>query len=163
MPAALPGDVAVVTATVAVEPAVAFEVFTTQIDLWWRRGQRFRNAPGGRGTLFLECRHDGRLFESVASAAGETVIEIGRVLTWTPPSQLVLRWRNRNFAPQEFTRVEITFEPCTAGTQVTVRHSGLASLRADHPARHGLAPPEYVRMMGLWWADQLISLRGRAG
>jgi uncharacterized protein YndB with AHSA1/START domain len=156
------GDVAVVTVTVDAEPDVAFDLFTAQIDQWWRRGPRYRNAPGGGGTLYLECKPEGRLFESFPGAGGETLIEIGRIVTWSPPSQLVFRWRNRNFAPHEFTRVEITFEPCPNGTQLTVRHSGLASLRPDHPARHGLAPPAYVRMMGLWWADQLTSLRERA-
>lgn len=35
---AAPGDQATIAVLVAVEPAVAFEVFTQEIDLWWRRG-----------------------------------------------------------------------------------------------------------------------------
>jgi hypothetical protein len=42
---------------------------------------------------------------------------------------------------------------------VTVTHSRLATLRADHPARHGLPPAEYIRMTAMWWSDQLTSLR----
>lgn len=152
------GDVATVTAMIGVDPATAFEVFTTQIDQWWRRGPRFRNAPGDSGLLYLEPKVGGRLFESVRSPAGETVIEIGRVLEWSPPSRLVFKWRNSNFAPDESTQVEIRFEPCSTGTRVTVRHSGLSSLRADHPARHGLQPSAYVRMIGLWWGDLLSAL-----
>ena len=152
------GDVATVTATVGVDTATAFDVFTTQIDQWWRRGPRFRNAPGDKGLLYLEPKVGGRLFESLRSPTGETVIEIGRVLEWSPPSRLVFKWRNSNFAPDESTHVEIRFEPCAAGTRITVRHSGLSSLRADHPARHGLPPPAYVRMIGLWWGDLLGAL-----
>jgi hypothetical protein len=42
---------------------------------------------------------------------------------------------------------------------VTVTHWGWSTLRADHPARHGLAVEAFVQMMGLWWADQLQSMR----
>jgi uncharacterized protein YndB with AHSA1/START domain len=154
----LAGDVATVTATIGVDAATAFDVFTSQIDQWWRRGPRFRNAPGDSGMLYLEPKVGGRLFESVRSPDGETVIEIGCVLEWSPPSRLVFKWRNSNFAPGESTHVEIRFDPCTTGTRVTVRHSGLSSLRPDHPARHGLAPSAYVRMIGLWWGDLLSAL-----
>ena len=152
------GDVATVTATIGVDPATAFEVFTTQIDQWWRRGPRFRNTSGDTGLMYLEPKVGGRLFESSRRPDGETVIEIGRVIEWSPPSRLVFKWRNSNFAPDESTHVEINFERCAAGTRVTVRHSGLSSLRADHPARHGLAPSAYVRMIGLWWGELLGAL-----
>ena len=39
-----PGDQARVTVGVAVPPEEAFRVFTQEVDLWWRRGRRFRNA-----------------------------------------------------------------------------------------------------------------------
>lgn len=38
------GDQATVSISVAVEPAIAFEVFTQETDLWWRVGGRFLNA-----------------------------------------------------------------------------------------------------------------------
>jgi len=161
---AKPGDVATVTATVEVDPATAFGVFTSQIDQWWRRGPRFRNEPaaGDRGMLYLEPRLGGRLFESIRGAGGEAVIEMGRIVAWSQTALLAFQWRNSNFAPHESTHVEIRFDPCAAGTRVTVRHSNLSSLRADHPARHGLEPAAYVRMIGLWWGDLLTALRRRA-
>jgi len=160
-----PGDVATVTATVNVDPATAFEVFTTQIDQWWRRGPRFRNEPidGDRGIVHLEPRLGGRLFESIRHGAGETVVEIGKVVEWTPPSRIAFAWRNSNFAPGESTHVDIRFDPCIFGTLITVRHSNLSSLRPDHPARHGMQPSAYVRMIGLWWGDLLTALRRHAG
>ena len=48
------GDQATVSIIVAVEPAVAFEVFTQETDLWWRRGLR----PTITGTR-VTVRHRG--------------------------------------------------------------------------------------------------------
>jgi hypothetical protein len=50
-----------------------------------------------------------------------------------------------------------------AGTLVTVTHSGLSALRSDHPARHGLQGSDFSRMIGLWWGDQMNSLREICG
>ena len=36
-----------VTTMVAVEPALAFAVFTEELDLWWRAGPRFRTQGWG--------------------------------------------------------------------------------------------------------------------
>ena len=75
----LAGDKATVTVTVPVDIAEAFRVFTEEIDLWWRRGRRFRNAPGDSGLIRLEPGAGGRVFESFGSGAGATVIEVGRI------------------------------------------------------------------------------------
>jgi hypothetical protein len=48
------GDRATVSVTVAVTQAAAFEVFTREIDLWWRRGPHF--AP----TIRLDMGFMGR-------------------------------------------------------------------------------------------------------
>jgi uncharacterized protein YndB with AHSA1/START domain len=159
---ARPGDQTRVTVSVAVPPEEAFRVFTEEIDLWWRRGRRFRNAPGDRGLVALEPGVGGRVFESFATEAGETVVEIGRTRVWQPPERLVFEWRAANFAAHESTEVEVSFEPTPTGTQVTVVHRGWSALRADHPVRHGLDSPAFVRMMGMWWGDLLTSLRLRA-
>lgn len=47
-PALRPGDKARATVFVAVTPADAFEVFTKEIDLWWKQGPKFRIAAGAR-------------------------------------------------------------------------------------------------------------------
>ena len=59
-----PGDQARVIVGVAVPPEEAFRVFTQEVDLWWRRGRRFRNAPGEQGIVCIEPGVGGRLFES---------------------------------------------------------------------------------------------------
>lgn len=157
-----PGDQASATVTLAVDPATAFTIFTEEIDRWWRRGVRFRNAPGDRGFIRLEPGVGGRVFESFDAGGAETVVEIGRATVWDPPHRLLFEWRNSNFAPSERTEVEVVFRASASGTRVTVVHRGWSALRPDHPARHQLEAAQLARMVGLWWGDQLTSLRLRS-
>jgi hypothetical protein len=153
------GDSARVEVHVGVQPAVAFEVFTAEIDLWWRHGPRFRFGGRQTGSLHFEPGVGGRLFESFGKGSNARVIEAGRVTVWAPPSRLVFDWRNLNFAPEETTEVEVIFEAMGSGTRVTVEHRGWAALRPGHPARHGLVGPMYSRELGLWWADLMSAMR----
>lgn len=152
-------DAARVTVSVAVPPAVAFDIFTRDIDRWWRRGIQFRNARGRRGFIRLEPHIDGRLFESVDGESGPRVIEVGRVSAWNPPDRLAFSWRNANFAPEEVTEVEVSFRATAHGTLVSVVHRGWSALREDHPARHGHSGAPFYRMIGLWWGEQMAALR----
>jgi uncharacterized protein YndB with AHSA1/START domain len=158
------GDQARVSVRVEVEPAEAFRVFTREIDLWWRRGARYRASGAATGgILHLEPHLGGRLLESYDSPAGPHVMETGRVTAWEPPARLVLEWRGVNFAPDEATEVEVVFEPSGGATLVTLTHRGWSRIRPDHPARHGLETAAFVRMLGLFWGDLLTSLREHAG
>jgi uncharacterized protein YndB with AHSA1/START domain len=154
-----PGAAVRVTTTVAVDPATAFAVFTDEIDLWWRRGPRYRFRAGQAGRLVFEPGAGGRLVER-DEAGGE--YEVGRVRVWEPSRRLVFGWRGIDFAPGEETEVEVRFERVAAGTRVTLEHRGWDALRADHPARHGLAGTALASRVGLWWGDQLNALRARA-
>lgn len=155
-PSTLPGDQSTVTVSVAVPAEEAFAIFTEDIDLWWRRGPRFRSLMGDRALICIEPGLNGRVFESFASGQGEErVIEIGRTKVWDPPHRLLFEWRISNFAPTEHTEVEVLFAPSAAGTHVTVIHRGWHAIRHDHPARHGLQGAGFIRMNGLWWGDQM--------
>jgi len=154
------GDSARISVSVAVPPPLAFEIFTEEIDRWWRRGIKFRHAGARAGFLRLEPELGGRLFESIDGAAGAHVVEVGRVRLWEPPHRLAFTWRNASFAPHEQTEVDVQFSPISAGTLVTVTHRGWSSLRADHPARHGLHGGAFAGMIGFWWGEQMSSLRG---
>ena len=113
--------------------------------------------------LCLESKLGGRLFESFETSSGDRKVqESGRVTCWEPPRLLVLEWRALNFAPEERTEVEVRFEPSPGGTLVTITHRGWSRIRADHPARHGQAPPQFLRGMGLWWGELMSSLRERS-
>ena len=152
------GDRATVSVSVAVSQTDAFDIFTREIDLWWRRGPRFRfgREPG---ELTFEPSLGGRLFEAFSSESGTHVREVGRITVWEPPSRLVFNWRNVNFADDESTEVEVLFAPTDTGTLVTVQHRGWGALRAGHPARHGLQGAAFSRMIGLWWGDLMTGLR----
>jgi uncharacterized protein YndB with AHSA1/START domain len=153
------GDSARVSVAVAVPPALAFEIFTEEIDRWWRRGGKFRHAGSRGGILRIEPEVGGRLFESIDGGDGPHVVEVGRVRLWEPPQRLAFTWRNANFAPDENTMVDVEFLATAAGTLVTVTHRGLSALRTDHPARHGLQGADFSRLIGLWWGEQMSSLR----
>lgn len=157
------GDQAKVTVLVDVEPAVAFEVFTQEIDLWWRRGVAYRVAGREPGTLLLEGKVGGRLFEQYDGPAGPRVHEAGRITAWEPPARLAFEWRAVNFAPGEVTFVEVTFTPTESGrTQVVLVHRGFAALRPDHPVRHGEPPAAFIARLGSWWGQLLTSFREHA-
>ena len=153
------GDRARVSVSVAVPPSLAFELFTADIDRWWRRGLKFRHSASSSGLLRIEPEVGGRLFESFDSGGSLHVIEVGLVEVWEPPRRLSFTWRNANFAADESTAVDIEFAPIQSGTMVTVTHRGLSALRADHPARNGLQGADFSRMIGLWWGEQMSSLR----
>ncbi len=156
VPPTLPGDQSTVTVSVSVTPEEAFVIFTQDIDLWWRRGPRFRGLTGDRTLIHIEPGLNGRVFESYSlNHSDERIIEIGRTKVWEPPSRLLFEWRISNFAPNERTEVEILFVASGAGTRVTVIHRGWHAIRQDHPARHGLPSAEFIRMYGLWWGDQM--------
>lgn len=153
------GDQATVSVFVAVAPADAFDVFTQETDLWWRRGFKYRLAGRRPGTVYFEPGVGGRLLESFETESGTRVYETGVVTVWDPPSRLVVKWRNSNFSPGESTELEVLFEAWGQGTRVTVQHRGWSALRTGHPARHGLEGAAFSRMMGLWWSDLLTSMR----
>ena len=152
-------DVVTVSVTVSADPAAAFAIFTSETDLWWRSGPKFRIAGKRPGVLRFEPWLGGRLMEQVESPSGPQVFTQGNITVWQPPQQFQFEWRGMNFAPGESTRVQVVFEAVPTGTRVTVRHSGWAALRADHPVRHGKDGPAFIRMMGLWWGDLMASFR----
>lgn len=152
------GDQVRVSVMVRVPIESAFELFTGEIDRWWRRGPRFRHAGAASGFVHIEPGVGGRIFESIDHEDGASVFEIGRISAWDPPNRFVFSWRNANFGP-ETTEVEVNFRDTRGNTTVEVTHRGWSSLPHDHPVRHGLHGAAFARMIGLWWGDQMSSLR----
>lgn len=165
MSAATPGDRVSASVFVEAPPEIAFEVFTEQIDTWWRHGMKFRVGGRGLSVLHLEPRMGGRLFETIAAPGSEAshVVQTGTVTAWNPPHALQIEWRGVNFAPHESTTVSVAFEPRRDGTQVTLVHAGFAALPVDHPVRHGKGVAQFIAQMAMGWSDEMSSLRMRAG
>jgi uncharacterized protein YndB with AHSA1/START domain len=154
-------DAVTVSIDVDVEPALAFAVFTEELDTWWARGPRFRFLAPYEGTLVLEPGVGGRLLH-VADATAGRVFVVGAIEVWEPPHRLALSWRLPNFAPEQSTRVSVRFEPVGQGTRVSVTHSGWDALPARHPARHGLGGHDFVMLRGHWWGDVLAAAKRHA-
>jgi len=149
------GDTASASVFVRVAQADAFDVFTREVDLWWRQGPQFRIAGRRRGRICFEGGLGGRLFESFDGRTFET----GKITLWEPPARFEFEWRGVNFKPHERTKVEVTFASSGGGTMVTVRHSGWSALPDDHPVRHGNTGVDFSRMIGVWWGQLMTSLR----
>lgn len=123
------GDKARATVHVAATPQVAFDLFTREIDAWWRRGIKFRASGREAGVLCFEGGVGGRLFETFTVDGQEQLVVVGTITAWEPPARFVFDWRNRNFAPHEKTEVEVRFEAAGEGTRVTVEHRGWSAIR----------------------------------
>ena len=147
-----------VTATtiVAADPATAFEVFTTEVDVWWKRGPRFRPSLRGKGVLRFEPGVGGRFLETYQDGS---TFEFGRVTVWAPGERLVFQCKARDFAPDEFTEVEVRFAAEGASTRVTLENRGWERFPDDHPVRHGMGEPAFSDVMSVWWADLLVGLQ----
>lgn len=148
----------VATTLVAADPATAFDVFTAQVDAWWKQGPRFRPSVRGAGVLRFEPNVGGRLLEIYDDGSS---FEFGRVTVWEPGRRLVMQMQARAMGPGEFTEVEVRFEAAGDDTRVTVEHRGWDKFPPDHPVKHGLEEAAFGDVMGVWWADLLVSIKAR--
>lgn len=113
----------------------AFEVFTTQVDLWWPVGHRKFGKFGKSDQSVMRFAREvgGRFLER--SSTGEEV-ELGKILGWEPPDRFAY-----SFYPGAIdkpTEVEVTFRSHGDHTVVTVTHaeakSDLGDLWGDRAA-----------------------------
>jgi uncharacterized protein YndB with AHSA1/START domain len=146
----------VVALRVKATPARAFEVFTTEIALWWRPNPLFQFTPRSPGVLAFEPGEGGRFIETLPNGK---VFEIGRIRAWEPPSRLVFGWRQAAFAPGQDTEVEVRFEPVGEETRVTVEHLGWDSVPQEHVARHHFPDQLFLLRHGEWWQALLASMK----
>jgi len=145
----------VVSTFVALAPTRAFEIFTRDIDAWWKRAPRYRQLPGQAGAMRFEGSPASRLVEQ----QGEQVIVIGRVLTWEVGKRLTFEWHDAMLSAADRTTVDVRFEPHKSGTRVTLEHRNVGGLPGDHRVRRGLSGEAFEAMLGYLWADLLASYR----
>ncbi len=143
------GDSVTATVEVAVDPDIAFDVFTGEIGTWYRRN-RFTVFDVGRTVdVRFEPRVGGRLLDVYDRASGEGR-EMGRVVAWEPGRRLV-------FTDNHATEVEVRFKAVRGGTRVTLEHRGFDRLprdEADHVRRYG-----WPQVLG-WFAGHLAGHTG---
>jgi hypothetical protein len=98
---------------VGIDPDTAFQIFTDEIDAWWKRGpHNFYNGKRAVAMRF-EPGVGGRYLEVYDDATGD-VLEIGRITVWEPGRRLA--WR----MSLDDTEVEVRFEAISAGTRVVL-------------------------------------------
>jgi uncharacterized protein YndB with AHSA1/START domain len=154
-------DSVTVSIEIAVPPAVAFAVFTEDLDAWWQRGPRYRFLAPYQGVLRLEPRAGGRLLHVRDDDARDEFV-VGQVRVWDPPGRLAFSWRLPNFTAEQSTEVEVRFEAVADGTRVTLTHGGWDAVPPEHPARHGHVERAFVLFKGRWWADVLGAAKRHA-
>jgi uncharacterized protein YndB with AHSA1/START domain len=140
---------------VAVDPTTAFEVFTEDIDAWYKRGPHsFKDSKRAVAVRF-EPGVGGRLIEVHDPVTGEG-IEWGRVLVWEPGTRLVFADLLSSAPPAPLTEVEVRFASVEGGTRVTLEHRGLDRLPPDVAAqkrKYG-----WVTLLG-WFDEHVASAR----
>jgi len=111
-----------VTVRVAVDPATAFDVFTSEIDDWYRKGATVLTQAARGSTLRFEPGVGGRLLE--IRDDGAPPVTRGQITVWEPGARLL-------FVDRREAEVEIWFQAFDEGTRVVLEHRGLDKLPPD--------------------------------
>jgi hypothetical protein len=109
---------------VAVDPATAFEVFTEEIDAWYRRGPHNFADPARAVGIRFEPGVGGRLIEVYDATTGEGHTA-GEIVVWDPGRRLV-------FVDNRKTEVDVRFE---RDGEAATRHSRAPRPRTPPPRR----------------------------
>lgn len=126
-------DTVSATVEVAVDPAVAFAIFTEEIGQWWRPGPINWNDSKRAIGIRIEPGVGGRWIEVYDAATGEG-FECGRIQVWEPGVRLVFLYKDAGHVIDD-TEVEVRFEAIEGGTRVTLEHRGWERVSADIAAR----------------------------
>lgn len=131
--------------SVKAPPEVAWRVFTEKLGTWWPL-TTYKIGASRAVDAVIEPREGGRWYER--GEDGSTC-DWGRVLSWEPPSRLLLSWQitaDWRFDPALVTEVEVRFIPDGAGTRVELEHRHLdrygaraAEMRGIFDSEHGWA------------------------
>jgi uncharacterized protein YndB with AHSA1/START domain len=135
----------------------AFEIFTNEIGLWWRRDTPYWNDPERGLTIRIEPWVGGRFLEIYDLESG-TGFEVGRVTAWEPGRRLALTWTQVGWPPGVSTDVEITFEPVAEGTLVRLEHSRFEAVPDAERYLPGY-DAGWKEALG-WFAERVSARRG---
>jgi uncharacterized protein YndB with AHSA1/START domain len=136
-------------------PAVAWRVFTEEMGTWWPLATH-KIGTAKAVDAVIEPRVGGRWYER--GEDGSTC-DWGRVLSWEPPTRLVLSWEitaDWKHDPDLKTEVEVRFvAEGKHGTRVELEHRRLDLYGARHDEMRGIFDSE----MG--WKGLLDALAAR--
>jgi uncharacterized protein YndB with AHSA1/START domain len=110
---------------VAVEPARAFEIFTTHVREWWNRAYTASPTKAAIADVVFETTTGGRWYERGVDGSE---CEWARVLASEPPYRLLVNWH----VAGKPTELEVTFSgPAPRRTDVTIVHRGFEAFGDD--------------------------------
>jgi len=116
---------------VAAPIALAFEVFTAQIESWWPMASH-HIGEADCAAVVIEPRAGGRWYERGVDGVDGVW---GEVLVWEAPRRVVLLWQLNaqfRFDPAIRTEVDVRFIAVDAHhTRVELEHRGLEAYGAD--------------------------------
>ncbi len=113
------------TFRVNLDPARAFELFTSEIHTWWPLGTHAVDTKAVEACAF-EGREGGRFYERHAS--GDEHLW-GTVLAWEPPGRLMFTFHPGG-TPDEAQEIEVLFLDEDDGTLVEFESRGWENLDA---------------------------------
>jgi uncharacterized protein len=108
---------------VDVSPTEAFELFTDEIGLWWRKDTPYWNDPERALAIRIEPGVGGRFIEVYDLDEG-TGFEVGRVTAWEPGERLGVTWTQLGWPEGISTDIEVSFEAVDDGTLVRLEQTG---------------------------------------
>jgi uncharacterized protein YndB with AHSA1/START domain len=131
------------TVTVDCTVEEAFRIFTTDATSWWPVASHSIHGETVEQVVF-EGREGGEVYE--LTGAGECG-HWATVLTWEPPSRLVLAWNilNREAIP---TEVEVTFLPDGESTRVELVHRGWDAIAEGAEAKRDSYDTGWGKVLG---------------
>ena len=141
-----------VAISVDVDPDTAFEVFTEEIDLWYKRGPHNFYDSRRAVEIRFEPFVGGRLLEVYDKVTGEGR-EHGRIVLFEPGRRLL-------FVDTRQTEIDVRFEPDGDGTRVTLEHRGFERLderAAEQHARFG------GRLLIAWFDEYMRTRKAHQG
>ena len=121
---------------VPVDPQQAFDLFTREINRWWRKGSPYWNDGTRACGLRFETGVGGRFIEVYDEATGEG-FEIGSVQVWEPGARIVFTWRQADWGSGENIEGEARFESIEGGTRVTMTFRGFENVTGGAELSHG--------------------------
>jgi uncharacterized protein YndB with AHSA1/START domain len=133
------------TVTVDCMVEEAFRVFTADATSWWPVASHSIHGEAVEQVVF-EGREGGEVYE--LTGAGERG-HWATVVTWEPPSRLVLAW---NILEREAiaTEVEVTFLPDGDRTRVELVHSGWDAIAEEAGAKRDSYDTGWGRVLGFF-------------
>lgn len=118
------------TRAVPLDPAEAFDLFTTRMGTWWPLAAYSIAEERATGVRF-EGRVGGRVVELTDDGDEHAWAD---VIAWDPPHRFVLAWHPSR-DPEAATILEVRFGPAPGGgTQVDLEHRGWEELGAERGA-----------------------------